>query len=159
MVKKSFRNIGTEAASKFISTGEKIFENQDVEEKIINDKSLLLNATNVNTNTQKNKSSELANNISNKIKPLAPLSDNIDPKQRNEAQASNLSTQSNAGKLWKDKFRTTTVLEDDVKEYLDIIIRLDGTSITQYINNLVHNDMINRAEEYDVASRLFKKRK
>ena len=40
-------------------------------------------------------------------------------------------------KRYIDKYRMTLILEDEAKAYLDIMIRLDGISPTQFINNLI----------------------
>jgi hypothetical protein len=110
MSKKSFRNIGTEAASKFISP-----------------------ITQYNSPNSLNAIEQSGDTLV-VVKPMV-----VNDQQR-----------------WKDKFRTTTVLEDDVKQYLDVMVRLDGVSITKYLNKLVHDDMAVREEEYEEAKKLLK---
>ena len=142
MAKKTFRNLGTEAASKFISTNEKSISDDEIQNAV--------------TNTVEN-SVEPAEKVSvEKKEPIIEVSAN---NQESILQNQVVSSKSNSGKLWKDKSRTTVVLDDDVKEYLDVIIRLDGESIVQYLNKLLRNDMQVRAIEYEMAVKLFNKNK
>ena len=56
----------------------------------------------------------------------------------------------------KDKQRINLAFDEGLLEYLHIMVRLDGVSATQYINNLIHRDKEDRAEEYKEIVKLFK---
>lgn len=59
-------------------------------------------------------------------------------------------------KKYADKYRMTLVLESESKVYLDVITRLDGRSITQYLNELIAADIEKRKEEFLMAAKIFK---
>lgn len=56
----------------------------------------------------------------------------------------------------KDKQRINLAFDEGLLDYLHIMVRLDGVSITQYINNLINKDKEGRAEEYKEIVKLFK---
>jgi predicted DNA binding CopG/RHH family protein len=56
----------------------------------------------------------------------------------------------------KDKQRINLAFDEGLLDYLHIMVRLDGVSATQYINNLIHRDKEERAEEYKEIVKLFK---
>lgn len=55
------------------------------------------------------------------------------------------------------KLRTTILLEDEARKYLDIMVRLDGSNLTKYLHSLIENDMKVRSGDYEMALKLFKK--
>jgi len=55
-----------------------------------------------------------------------------------------------------DKYRMTLVIKQELKAYLDVITRLEGCSITQYINQLVEKDYKVRNDDYQIGVKLFK---
>ncbi len=64
--------------------------------------------------------------------------------------------QAAAQKKYIDKYRMTLVLDDESKMYLDVMTRLEGRSITQYINDLIAADTEKRKEEFLMAAKIFK---
>lgn len=59
-------------------------------------------------------------------------------------------------KKYIDKYRMTLVLDDESKMYLDVMTRLEGRSITQYINDLIAADAEKHKDEFLMAAKLFK---
>lgn len=86
---------------------------------------------------------------------IAPSAENnIDaPKVLNTPNAPTPHKSSN--QAYKDKPRVNLAFDDGLLEYIHIMTRLDGVSLTKYINRIIAKDKDNRASEYQNALNLF----
>lgn len=64
--------------------------------------------------------------------------------------------ETNNNSKYKDKPRINLAFDDGLLDYLHIMIRIDGGSLTKYINNLISQDKDSRNSEYQEALKLFK---
>ena len=57
----------------------------------------------------------------------------------------------------QNRARINLAFDDTALDYLQVISRLDGKSITRYINDLIHQDARKREDEYEQAKRILKR--
>ena len=155
--RKSFKSTGAEAVSKFFSeeTINKA-EDQIKHDTLITQLTPDVQITH-STPNEEVKHEIYESNSNSEVNDKVLNSSTHDTHSTHNTQMSNQNQEKK--KRVQAKPRINMSFDENLLEYMHIMARLDGVSVTKYVNNLILNDMNNRAGDYENAEKLFNNNK
>lgn len=132
MAKKTFKKMGELAVNKFLSTREQDVENESEIHNVQN-----IPASNINTT------------IGNQVK------DDKHPDQADKVIDEGAKIKNETKKTQSTR-KLTIMLDENLIEYLNIMARLEGTSLTRYLSKIINSDKENNFNIYQNALSILK---